>query len=101
MGEKELQIEEMTTQAATITSSLENRIDELKRSGTTLRSQVEINLKLDDPENPVLVQLPVYIAKFMKNDEERYSVVSPVAIAEKVNALSGLKQMFRLTPTPN
>jgi hypothetical protein len=100
MGEKETQIEETTTQAATITSSLENRIDELKRSGNALRSQVEVDFKLDDPENPVFVQLPVYLTKFVNGDGERYSVVAPVAIAENVGALSGLKQMLSLNPDP-
>ena len=100
IGEKEGQIEEMTAQATSITSNLEDRIDKLKRSGMTLRAQVEINLKLYDPENPVFVQLPVYLTKFMQSNEERYSVVTPVAIAENVSALSGLKQMLSFNPDP-
>ena len=100
ISEREHQIEEMTTQAAAITSNLENRINDLKSSGNLLRSQVEVDFKLEDPETPICLQLPIYLTKFVKSNEERYSVVSPIAIAENVGALNGLKQMFSLNPDP-
>jgi hypothetical protein len=94
------QIDEMRLQAAAINSRLENIVDELKRSCNVLRSQVEIDWKLDDPEEPILAQLPVYLVKYVKAQEERYSLFSPIALSEGVGVLVGLKKMFAINPEP-
>ncbi len=99
-GEKQRQIEEMTAQTAVINTSLENKMDELKRNGNTLWSQVEVDWKLEDPDEPVLAQLPVYLVKYAKGEEERYSLLSPIAISEDVSVLNGLKKMLALNSEP-
>ncbi len=100
ISQKQRQIEDMTSIAATLTSSLESVMDELKRSGNTLRSHLEVEFKLDDADKPVFVQLPVYLVKFVKGNEEKFNVFAPIAIAENVGALNGLKQMLSLNPEP-
>jgi hypothetical protein len=100
MGEKQMQIEDMSIQAAAITTSLENRVDELKRNGNALQSQVEVNWKMDYPEEPVLAKLPVYLVKYSKGEEERYNLLSPIAFSEDASVLNGLKKMLALNPEP-
>ena len=99
-NEKQKQIDDMTTQVAALNTSLENRIDELKRSGNALRSQVEVDWKLDDPDEPILAQVPIYMVKYTKAKEERYSLISPIAIGEDVGVLNGLKKMLTLNSEP-
>jgi hypothetical protein len=99
-SQKQKQTEEMTIHAAAITSSLQNRIDELKRGCSVLRSQVEVDWKLDAPEEPLLAEVPVYLVKYVKAQEERYSLFSPVALSEDIGVLNGLKKMLALNPEP-
>jgi hypothetical protein len=94
--EKQRQIEEMNSQARSITSNLENIIDELKRSGSALRSQVEVSWKLDDPDDLILAHLPVYLVKYAKGEEERFSLFSPISISEDISVMGGLKKMLML-----
>jgi predicted nucleic acid-binding Zn-ribbon protein len=101
IGEKEKQTQEITNQTATLISSLENRIDDLKRSSNTLKSQVETDMQLEDPDKPILAQVPVYLIKYVKNEEERYALFSPTAILEEnAGVLKELKKMLSLNPEP-
>ncbi len=99
-SEKKRQIEEMTAQAAVITTSLENKIDELKRNGNSLKNQVEVGWKLENPDDLILAKLPVYLVKYAKGEEERYNLLSPIAISEDVSVLNGLKKMLALNSEP-
>ena len=66
-----------------------------------LKSQVEIDWKLDDPEEPVLAQLPIYVIKYAKgNEEERYTLITPIVLSQDVSVLNGLKKMLSLNPEP-
>jgi hypothetical protein len=53
---------------------------------------VEAEWSVEDPEVPVLVQLPVYLIKYMKGEEERYSLFSPTTISEETSVLEGSKR---------
>jgi hypothetical protein len=97
---KKNQIVKITSQEATIKISLENVIDELKRSSATLRRQVEIEWKISDIENPVLVQVPIYLIKYVKRNEERYSLFSPISISEEVSVLDGLRKIMAFSSEP-
>ncbi|MCW4011247.1 MAG: hypothetical protein NWF05_11635 [Candidatus Bathyarchaeota archaeon] len=98
--EKQKQIQEMTSQAADITSSLENRIDDLKRSGNALRSQVEVNCDLGDPDEPVLAQLPMYLIKYTKGEDEKFNILTPIALTKEGSVLNGLKKILTLNSEP-
>ncbi len=100
ISQKQRQIEEMTRHAAAISTSMENRVEELKRSGNVLRSQLMVEWIVADPEDPVLVQLPVYLIKYARGEEARYSLFSPIALTEDASVLNGLKKMFALTSEP-
>ena len=97
---KQKQIGDITTQAAALNTSLENRIEELKSSGNALRSQVEVDWKLDDPDEPILAQVPIYLVKYTKAEEERYSLISPITLFEDIGVLNGLKKMLTLNSEP-
>jgi hypothetical protein len=99
-GEKQRQIEEMTIQAGEISNSLENKIDELKLNGDTLRSQIEVDFKLENTEESVFAPLPVYLVKYTKGEEQRYNLLSPISISEDVSVLNGLKKMLALSSEP-
>jgi hypothetical protein len=98
--EKQKQIDEMTTHAASLNTNLENRIDELKRRGNALRSEVEVDWKLDDPDEFILAQVPIYLVKYTKAEEERYSLLSPIVIGEEVSVLNELKKMLAFNSEP-
>jgi predicted nucleic acid-binding Zn-ribbon protein len=100
IGDRKKQIDQITKQAAAITTSFENIMDELKHSNAALRQQVEIGFKLDDPENPVLVHLPIYIIKYMKAKEERYTMLSPIAMSEDISVLNGLRKIITFNSDP-
>jgi len=100
MDKKKKQIDEITSEAASIKLNFENLMDELKHNSAALRQQVEIDWKLDDPETPVLVQLPIYIMKYTKGKEERYNLFSPTNISEDVGVLNGLRKILTLSSEP-
>jgi hypothetical protein len=97
---KQEQVKEMSFYAEAITASLENTIDDLKRSCESLRKQVELEWRLDVTDEPVLVRVPIYLIRYVKAEEERYSLFSPIALSEEVGVLSGLKNMLALNPEP-
>jgi hypothetical protein len=99
-AQKQGQIEEIASLAYSITESLENIIDELKLSASVLRSKVLANFKPDDPEATILAQLPIYLVKYVKDEEERYSVVSPISIGQEVSILSGIRNIFATNSDP-
>jgi len=95
------QMNDLNSHVATMNVSLSSYADKLKRQSVALRSQVEIDWKLEDYEGPILVQLPVYIIKYMKGtDEERYSLITPIEVLQDVSVLDGLKKMLSLNPGP-
>ena len=97
---KKKQIDKITSEEASIKMNLENLMDELKRSNAALRKQVEIDWKLADLENPVLVQVPIYMIKYTKGNEERYSLFSPISISEEVSVLNGLRKIMAFSSEP-
>ena len=93
-------MDKITLEEASIKMSLENLADELKRSNATLKEQVEIDWKLADLENPVLMQVPIYMMKYTKGTEERYSLFSPISISEEVSTLNGLRKIMVFSSEP-
>jgi hypothetical protein len=99
--EKQKQTQEITNQAAALISSLENKIEDLKNSGNALRSQVEAEWQLEDPDEPIFAQVPVYLIKYTKNEQERYNILSPTAILEgNIGVIKELKNMLSRNPEP-
>ena len=99
-ADKRKQIDTMTSEAASISVNFENLMDELKRKGASLRQQVEIDWKLDNPDDAVLVRVPIYLIKYTKGNDERYSLFSPITIAEDVGVLDGLRKILTLNSEP-
>ena len=96
---KQKQNKDITNQTEAIISELQSGIDELKRSSTTLKSQVQIAWKTDDTEKPIRVNLPVYIVKYAKDkEEERHNLLSPIIIFEETKLIAGLKKMLTSEP---
>jgi len=100
VDKKKKQMDKITLEEASIKMSLENLADELKRSNATLKEQVEIDWKLADLENPVLMQVPIYMIKYTKGTEERYSLFSPISISEEVSTLNGLRKIMVFSSEP-
>lgn len=98
--EKNKQIETMTIQAESITTEATNLMGELKRDGDALRQQVEIDWKLDNPNVAVLVHVPIYMIKYLKAKDERYSLISPLTISEDIGVLNGLRKILTLSSEP-
>jgi hypothetical protein len=97
IGEKKKQIIEMTSEAASITKSVESLMDEMKREASVFREQISIDWKLEDP---ALVCVPIYMMGYAKGNEERYSLLSPMTISEDLSVLKGLRKILTLTPEP-
>jgi hypothetical protein len=87
----------MTSEAASITKSVQNLIDELKREAQVFREHISIDWKLD---SPTLVCVPIYMIGYARGNEERYSLFSPLTISEDTGALKGLRQILAFTPEP-
>lgn len=101
VAQKKEQIDKMTSQTATITLNFHNLMDELKHDGNALREQVEINWKTDSPDETVLAQIPVYIAKYAaKGDNERYALFSPTVLSEDTSVMGELRKMLTLSSEP-
>lgn len=99
-GVKKKQIEKMTAEAAVVTSSFGGFMDELKRDADALRQQIEIDWKLDGSEDGVLLYVPIYLVKYVKEKAERYSLFSPMSISEEVGVLNGLRKILTLSSEP-
>ena len=99
-GEKKKQIDTMASEALAINSNFETLINELKRDGEALRQQVEIDCGLNNPEEAALVQVPIYLIKYTKEKNERYSLFSPMSISEEVGVLNGLRKILTLSSEP-
>jgi hypothetical protein len=90
----------MVRQTADINTSLESQIDELKRDGNALRSQVTIDWKTETTDELILAQIPVYLVKHTRSEEERLSLISPLTITEETRVLNELKKLLTLNPEP-
>jgi hypothetical protein len=93
-------IAEMTTQAAAIMANLQSRIDELKRGANALKTQVEIDWSSGDPDELVLVQVPIYLIKYTRNNEERHSFIFPIAVSADVGVMKEIKKILSINPEP-
>jgi hypothetical protein len=92
------QAETLTSQAASITSNLENLMDELKRSSAALRHQVLAEWK--PTADLVSCHIPVYLIKYQKGISERFSLFAPTTIAEEVSVLSGIRKALTFSSEP-
>jgi len=97
---KQYQIADITNQAAIITANLQNRIDELKHNAISLGAQVGVDSVVGDPNEVVLVQVPVYLVKYARGSEERHSVIFPITISTDAGVMDGLKKMLSLSQEP-
>jgi len=95
IGEKKKHVANMTSETAVITKSFTSLMDEMKREASVFREQVAINWKLDDL---TLVCVPIYIAGYTEDSEERYSLFSPKTISEEMSVLQELRQIVTLEP---
>ena len=94
IGKKKEQIEKMVSEAASITESIESLMDGIEREASVFREQITINWKLDDS---VLLCVPIYMIKYAKGNEERYSLFSPMIISEDTGVLKGLRKILTFT----
>jgi len=97
IDKKKEQIAEMTSEAASITKSVESLMGEMKREAQVFREQISVNYKLDDS---TLICVPIYIIGYMKGSEERYSLFSPMTISEDTSVLQELRKILALTSEP-
>jgi hypothetical protein len=97
---KALLMKTLSSEAIKIINHFESVADGLKRSAATLKSQVEVGYSPDDPEMAVLVQVPVYLVKFSKDEETRYSLISPVTISQDASMLGELKNFLKRNSDP-
>lgn len=97
---KKKEIDQMTSQAASIKSTFENLTDELKRSAADLKAQVELNWNMEGYDGVVLARVPVYLIKYTKDSEERYSLFPPMTVSEDVGVLDGLRKILSLSSEP-
>jgi hypothetical protein len=97
---KQSLIAEMTSAATIITANLQSRIDELKRNAVSLGAQVGVDFVVGDPDDIMLVQVPVYVVKYARGREERQSVIFPITITRDTGVMDGLKKMLSLSQEP-
>jgi hypothetical protein len=97
IGERKKQSAAMASETAAITKSFTSLIDEIKRAASVFKEQIAVNWKLD---TPTLVCVPVYVAGYVKDSEERYNLFSPVTISEDAGVLQGLRKILTLTSEP-
>jgi hypothetical protein len=97
IGEKNKQIPNIASDATSITKEFESLTAEMKREDSVFREQIAINWKLDDL---TLICTPIYMAGYVKGNEERYSLFSPMTISEDVSVLQGLRKILALTSEP-
>ena len=101
ISQQQKQISNVKTQTATVRQTLENLMNELRRSSNILKAQVEINWKPDDPEELIETQIPIYIVRYTRGEQEdRYLIFSPIAFSHDISKVDGLKKMLSLNPEP-
>jgi ribosomal protein S20 len=100
INDKKQQIDEITKEVVTIKSSFENIMQELKHSSSALRQQIEIRCELDTQEKPFRALLPIYIVKYVKGSEERYTLFLPISISQDVSVLNGLRKIITFSSDP-
>jgi hypothetical protein len=100
VADLEKQVEILTNQAASITSNLENLMDELKRSGAALRHQVLAEWKPPTAVDLAMCRIPVYLINYQKGNSERFSLFAPTTIAEEVSVLSGIRKALTFSNEP-
>jgi hypothetical protein len=99
-AEKQNQIADMTSAATVINANLQSRIDELNRNAASLDAQVSVDFVVGDPDEMVLVQVPVYLVKYARGSEERQCVIFPITISTDAGVMDGLKKMLSLSQEP-
>jgi hypothetical protein len=97
IGERKQQSAAMASETAAITKNFTSLIDELQRAASVFREHVAVNWKLN---YPTLICVPVYVAGYVKDSEERYSLFSPVTVSEDAGVLQGLRKILTLTSEP-
>ncbi len=97
IGEKQKLIANMTSENTAVTKSFTGLMDEMRRTASVFKEQTTANWKLDDL---TLTCVPIYMTGYAKGGEERYSLFSPVTIAEDASVLQELRKMLTLTSEP-
>ena len=97
IGEKKKQFVVMASETAAITKSFTSLMEEAKQAASAFREQITINWKVDDP---TVICVPIYMAGYVKDGKERYTLFSPMTISEDVSVLQGLRKVLTLTPVP-
>jgi len=99
-NEKKKQIGVMSADSKTVASNFAAFIDELKSDADFLRQRIEIDWKLGSTEDAVLLHVPIYVVKYLRAKDERYSLFSPMSISEEVSVLNGLRKILTLSSEP-
>ncbi len=94
------QIEAMISEAAAITSNFENIMNDLKKSGDALMQQVKLDCALAEHDSSVLVHVPIYLIKYTKQKDDRYSLISPLSIGQDAGVFNDLLKMLSLGSEP-
>ncbi len=100
VAKKKQETEAIASQATAITAGLEKLMDELKRNEASLRQQVEVDWKLDIPDEVIRVLVPMYLVKYMKQKDEKYSLIAPLSVSEETGVLDGLRRILTLGSDP-
>ena len=95
--EKQKLIANMASEKAVVTKSFTGLIDEMNRTAQVFKEQTTANWKLNEL---TLTCVPIYMAGYVKGGEERYSLFSPVTIAEDASVLQELRKRLTLTSEP-
>ncbi len=93
IGKRKEQINTIASAATAITTNIENIIRELENEAIAFKKEVTIELRRDAA---ALAHIPIYLVKYAKadQDEERYSLFSPITITENTSILQGLRKML-------
>ncbi|MCW4044310.1 MAG: hypothetical protein NWE94_02185 [Candidatus Bathyarchaeota archaeon] len=91
ISEKKKQIAATSSEAQAIAKNFTSLMEEMKRAASVFREQTTINWKLDDR---TLICIPIYIAEYTKDNEERYSLFSPVTLSEDISVLQELRKIL-------
>ncbi|MEM2098181.1 MAG: hypothetical protein QXU99_00335 [Candidatus Bathyarchaeia archaeon] len=83
--------------AAAITKNFMDLLNELKQVDSALREQIAVNLQLFDT---LMVCIPIYLVTYLKDNEERFSLFTPMTISEDISMIQGLRKILTLTSEP-
>jgi len=97
VDEKKKQIVNMASEKTAIAKTFASLMDEQKREASVFKEQTTTDCTLEDLN---LMCVPVYIAGYVKGNEERYSLFSPVTISEDMGVLQGLRQRLTFASEP-